>query len=797
MPKDQTTKDMKHPHFPILVSLSRHAVPALLVCLTWSACSTTRHLPEGEVLYTGVKYIHTQEDESPVSSELQSSINADLSVEPNNSFLGSARYRWPFPVGLWAYNAFYTEKTHGFRHWLFTTLKSDPILISQVNPSLRARATEITLEDNGYFGSEVGYQLFPNKRNDRKARVGYDVHYMRPYRLSKIDYMPTDNEEVNNIVRNAREESALRVGDIFSATNLETERTRLSNLLRGSGYYLYNIGNIKYLADSTQGNHEIALRIYLAEDQTGQETLQRCVIDSVLITLDNGNGMDPNRFDTAGFCTIGYRGARMRIKPSILRGCIPFQRGEVYSDRVTSQVKAYMDRLNTFKYNQVQYSLLPADSVSRADSVNRMLMHVTATYDYPFNGQLEFNVIAKDNKQAGPGMTVKVDRRNCFSGGELLSFEATSSYEWLTGNKSYTEGTGLLNSYEFGLKTSLTYPRLQLPKAIHVDRDYPVSTTYALAANVMRRSGFFQMFKGTGEVRYDFYTDNVNSHSFSPLQLSYTSMLGTSARFDSIVASNKVLQQSFSNRFIPAIVYTYLYDNRKANKTRLAQQWLQVSVMEAGGLLDGITGLFGSRPQGERQLLWQRFSQFVKGTVDFRNYFQLNRQTVLATRLLGGVAYAYGNSTVVPYSEQFYIGGANSLRGFSIRSVGPGRYKSGTDRYAYMDQTGDIKLEGNVELRFPFAGDLQGALFADAGNVWTLRNEENRPGGTFDAGHLLDDLATDVGLGFRYDLGILVVRFDVGVPLHDPSEPTDGKYYNISGSFFGNLGYHLAVGYPF
>jgi outer membrane protein assembly factor BamA len=195
--------------------------------------------------------------------------------------------------------------------------------------------------------------------------------------------------------------------------------------------------------------------------------------------------------------------------------------------------------------------------------------------------------------------------------------------------------------------------------------------------------------------------------------------------------------------------------------------------------------------------LWQRFSQFVKGTVDLRNYFQLNRSTVLATRLLGGVAYAYGNSSVVPYSEQFYIGGANSLRGFSVRGIGPGRYHTGTDRYAYMDQTGDVKLEANVELRFPVAGDLQGALFADAGNIWTMRNEESRPGGKFDADRLLKDLATDVGLGFRYDLGMLVVRFDVGVPLHDPTDGSEGSYYNITGSFFGNLGYHLAVGYPF
>jgi outer membrane protein assembly factor BamA len=787
----------KHRHNTPLRSRTAWGGLAALALLT-AACSTTRRLPEGEVLYTGVKYIHTtQPAEGEVAAQVAESVNAGLKVEPNGALFGSAKYRWPMQFGLWAYNAFYTERTHGLRHWLFTTLKSDPILISQVNPSLRARASEITMDDNGYFGGTVDYEVFTNKRNARKASIGYEVTYPQPYRYSTIEYMPTPNEELNNIVRNARDESGIRPGKIFNATDLEEERTRLVELMQSSGYYLYGASNIRYLADSTGRSHEVALRVYLAEDNTPSNVLQRCVIDSVLIALDNGSGAEPNHFDTLGFCTIGYRGARLRVKPEVLRSCIPFNEGEVYSAQLTQRVKTSLDRLNTFKYNQVQYSLLTADSVSQADSVNRMLMQVTATYDYPYDGQLEFNVITKDNHQTGPGMSLKVNRRNCLRGGELLSTEFTSSYEWLTGRNSYSGNSNLLNSYEFGLKTSLAFPRLQLPRWVHVNSDNPVSTTYALSANVMRRSGFFQMFKGTGEVRYDFYTNKVSSHSFSPIQLSYTSMMQTSYSFDSIVSANKVLQQSFSNRFIPAIVYTYLYDNRAVMKNRLTQQWLQVSLTEAGGLLDLCTGIFGSKPQGERQLLWQRFSQFVKGTVDFRNYFQLNRSTVLATRLLGGVAYAYGNSTVVPYSEQFYIGGANSLRGFSVRSVGPGRYVTGSDLYAYMDQTGDIKIEGNVELRFPMAGDLQGALFADAGNIWTMRDEAGRPGGTLDADRFLRDLATDVGLGFRYDLGLLVVRFDIGVPLHDPSTSTDGKYYNITGSFFGNLGYHLAVGYPF
>ena len=273
--------------------------------------------------------------------------------------------------------------------------------------------------------------------------------------------------------------------------------------------------------------------------------------------------------------------------------------------------------------------------------------------------------------------------------------------------------------------------------------------------------------------------------------------MSTSEKFDSVVAENPVLKQGFANQFVPQIVYSYLYDNNSSGNNRSNKQFLQLTVAEAGGILDVLMGEFGShRKQGDRRLLEQRFSQFIKATIDFRNYFTIKDDVVLASRLYGGVIYAYGNSEVAPYSEQFYIGGANSLRGFSIRGIGPGHFVPGENRYSYMDQTGDIKLEANVELRFPISGDLKGALFADAGNIWTMRNEETRPNGQFTGNGFLNQIATDVGLGIRYDLSMLVVRMDIGIPIHDPSSTKD-KYYNPTGSFFGNLGYHLAVGYPF
>lgn len=769
----------------------RHTL--LIALLVLSSCSTTRHLPEDEVLYTGVKRIDVVTTDT-VDAEVSTAVNALLEVEPNSSLLGSAYHQSPMPLGLWIYNGLYTERESGLRHWIWNKFKSDPTLISQVNPDLRCRAAEVAMHDEGYFDGRVEYEVQPHKRNTRKAKISYRVIYGKASRLSGIEYMSNKEERLNRIVANTREESRIRAGRRFSATDLEAEKARLAALMVDSGYFNYSPSFVRYQADTTQAPYQVALRVYTDHEATAAALLP-CKVDSVALNLEFGRGTVPTEFEHEGYKTIGYRGL-LQCKPKYLYRCLSVRRGELYNNRIGSKVATRLARMNTFKYNNVEWKTISDSSLSTPHSAadtTSLLLSLTSTYDLPWTGSLEVKGVYKDNDQVGPGLAFTAQRRNLFGGGEMLSFSLDAGYEWNTGKHTIGENHGVLNSYELGGKVSLSVPRLQLP--MHVDEDYPVSTTYSISLDIMRRAGFFQMFKGTGEISYAFSSDRVSSHELSPIHLSYTSLISTTEKFDEIVNTNRVLKQSFANQFIPSIRYTYLYDNSSIAKGK-SRQWLQCSVVEAGGILDAITGVIGShRTQGERQILWQPFSQFVKASVDFRNYLDLGHRQTLATRLLGGVAYAYGNSTTIPYCEQFFIGGANSLRAFSIRSVGPGAYRPTGGKYSYMDQTGDVKLEANIEWRFPLSGDLYAALFADAGNVWTLRDEDSRSGGQITS-DFLQQLATDCGLGFRYDLGMLVLRFDVGIPIHDPSE-SSSKYYNPSGSFFGNLGYHLAIGYPF
>ncbi len=716
----------------------------LSTLLVITSCSVTRHLPDGEVAYMGVKDIAV-EVEDTLDVEVETAVNTLLKVNP---------------------------KDKGLFEWMKNNMKGNPMLVSQVNPELRCRAAEMAMKDEGYFAGQVDYEMVPNRRNPKKAKVAYTVSYGKASRLSSVEYLPNQDARVDRIVANTRDQRLIHVGDRFSATRLLAEKNRLGALMVDSGYFYYTPALVRYLADSTQTPYGVALKV-CTDYKASAEVLRPCRVDSVSIKLERGSG----------------------LKPKYLEPCLAVEKGELYNNRIGRRITTRLARLNTFKYNNVEWKVCNDNDNENHHfpDTTSLLLSLTSTYHLPWSGSYELKAVYKDNDQVGPGLAFMAQRRNLFGGGELLTFGIDAGYEWNTGKHTIGENNGLLNSYELGSKVSLAIPRLQLP--LEVDEDLPVTTTYSLSADVMSRAGFFKMFKATGELSYSFSTSPVNTHILTPLQLTYTSLLSTTHRFDSIVGSNRVLKQSFADQFIPSIRYTYIYDNSSIAEGN-SRQRLQVSLVEAGGILDGIMGQVGAhRQQGERQFLWQPFSQFVKASVDLRNYIDLGHRQTLAMRALGGVAYAYGNSETVPYSEQFFIGGANSLRGFSIRSVGPGTFKRHGDKYAYLDQTGDVKLEANVEWRFPLTGDLYGALFADAGNVWTLRDEDSRSGGQLTS-TFLSELATDCGFGLRYDLGMLVLRFDIGVPLHDPCE-SNGKYYNPSGSFFGNLGYHLAIGYPF
>lgn len=751
-----------------------------------AACSTVRRIPEGEVLYTGVKKLRIQPDSGVVlSTAAEEAARQPLSVAPNNP-LYSPWLRTPLPIGLWAWNYCYTPREKGFKYWFFKRLAKEPVLLSKVQPGLRTQVAEQALANFGYFGSSVSDSL-RYRKHGRKAKVDYTLRIAEPWFYGEIAY-PTVNPGMDPLIDSLRATSLLRTGAQYNLDTLTAERQRITGLLRNRGYYYFRPEYLEFLADTTLRPQRVDLRLTLKPNLPAV-ALKPYRVGDVTVRLRN---LRPGPRDTLRLRNATVIAQRpMKIRPRVLQRALTLRPGQLFTVDAQNRTQNELNQLGIFR--SVNLSVTPLDSLRGGDTLD---VAIDAQFDYPLEVALETDATSKSNSFIGPGVTLKVSNNNLFRGGEVLDVKLTGSYEWQTGNKNSGGQTSRMNSYELGLTSNLNLPRLLLPEGWVSRLRYPGSTAFQLGVELMNRPRFFHLIAFSGSAGYNFRTSPYSHHGLTVFKLTYNRLLHTTASFDQTMEENPSIAMSFRNQFVPSISYTYTFDKTYGATGNRRFYW-QNSLTAAGNLLSGILRAFGERQPQE--LFGNRFSQFAKEISEVKFYHRIGRRNNwLATRFLVGVGYAYGNSEVMPYSEQFYIGGANSIRAFTVRSIGPGSYRPpADDSDGYLDQTGDFKLEANIEYRFGIMGRLNGAVFLDAGNVWLLKNDPNRPGAELKWKGLLDEIALGTGFGLRYDISYLVIRADLGIGLHTPYPNPDKKgYYNIS-SFRDGLGFHLAIGYPF
>lgn len=750
------------------------------VMLLSASCSTTKRIPADETLYTGVKKIDivTAPGEK-IPDGLQSQVKESVNVAPNNSLI-SPYVRYPFPLGLWVYNH-WSNPPSGFKHWLYEKLVEEPVLISDVRPEIRTRMISEVLANNGYFQGSASYELVKGK-NSKKARISYNINTGPAYTLDSIALLP-DTCHLYHVIDSIASRSKYLVnGSRYCTDSLSAERTRIANSVRNRGYYYFRPEYIEYLADSTISPRHIALRMTIAKNAPASG-LKRYRTGNITVYVNrNQGGGTPDTVETS-------RGTLIQMMPSKLRRdlipeCVTFRSGKVFSVRDMNRTQTYLSRLGIF--NAINIEVSP-DTVAGGDMLD---VAISCTFDTPLEASIEVNASSKSNSYLGPGLTFGVTNRNLFGGGEQFNVSLTGTYEWQTGRDR--GNSSLFNSYEFGINTSLSFPRLIAPRFIPRRHRSLNWTRISLNADLLNRPHYFRMAQFNASFNYDWRATRHASNTLTLFKLTYTNLLNTTAEFDSIMDANTAIAQSFRNQFIPQIMYNYVYDRSFGRNNTL--NW-QFSVQEAGNVFWTIWEACGKK--GEKKLFDTPFSQFVKGSTQLVYGRRLGGSHWIVSRVAAGAAHAYGNSSQVPYSEQFYVGGANSVRAFTVRSIGPGSYHVSEDATdGYFDQTGTFKFEFNVEYRFPIYGPLRGAMFLDTGNVWLLEDDAQRPGGKLKASSFFKDLAVGTGVGLRFDISMLVVRGDLGIGIHAPYETGHGGYYNME-SFGRSLAFHLAIGYPF
>lgn len=766
------------------MQIIRQLLTALIAAIVISSCSTTSRLPEGEILYTGIKGVkYDMPKGETLADGVGSQISTAVYVKPNNMLPWSGgHFRTPFPVGLWVWNH-WDDPGKGFKHWLYDLLVAEPVLVSDVRPEVRTHMIDQILDNNGYFRGTASYEL-AQKKNKRKASILYRVNPGPVYSIDSIELLPDTCHLYHMIDSVARRSTYLQPGARYCTDSLSAERVKITNVVRNRGYYFFKPEFIEYLADSLINPGHIVLRMTVASNVAPSALWRYSTGKITTRVYRNRGGGEPDTLHTARGEVIVWRPARLRDK--LIPECITFREGKVFSVRDMNRTQTYLAQLGIF--NGIDIQAYPDSAVQR-DGEHLLDVDIACTFDKPIEVSFELNLSSKSNSYIGPGMNVGLTNRNLFGGGELLNVALNGSYEWQTGRGA--KGS-VFNSYEFGLTGTLSFPRLLAPRFIPRTRRSVNWTRITLNGDLLNRPHYFKIAQFNASLSYDWRATRHVNTSFTLLKLTYNKLLKTTTVFDSIMDANQAIALSFRDQFVPQMQFSYTYD-RKIDRNN-SINW-QFTVQEAGNVFWAGYELCGVH--GEKRLFGTPFSQFVKGQTQVVFGCRVKGPTWMWSRVAVGAAHAYGNASQVPYSEQFYCGGANSVRAFTVRSIGPGSYHSPEHEDGYFDQTGTFKFEANVEYRFPLAGPLHGALFLDAGNVWLLRKDELRPGGELVGRKFFKELATGTGFGLRFDLGMMVLRCDIGIGIHAPYETRRHSYYNMTGSFWRRCALHLAIGYPF
>lgn len=746
-----------------------------------TSCSTTSNIPEGDQLFAGLKKIDYQDyEKNEHFSETKAEVEAALATEPNGSLFGSSYYRSPFPVSLWIWNAF-SGLEGGVAKWVAKTFGQKPVLMSWVNPELRAQVAHSVLRSNGYFRSAVSSEVVPMK-NPRESKIGYHVRLNELFTLDSIAYVNFP-PSADSLLQKTMDDALLHKGDPFAVSKLDGERTRISNLFRNNGYYYYQSGYTSYLADTVAAPGKVRLRLQLA-DSLPDQVMRKWYIGKVRLELRKSFMEQLSDSVSRRYFSLHYNGRRSPIRPGLVLRNMKLRPRQLFS------YDNYVESANAISGNGL-FSMVDFKFVPRTDT-DTLDLTLSCVFDKPYDFYVESNLTGKTSGWLGPGLVIGLTKRNAFRGGEKLDITLKGSYEWQTNNGTKGVKTRV-NSYEYGVDASLEIPRLLVP-FLKRRRFWASPVTLLRASSeVINRARYFKRHVVSGELSYTFQTSATVMHQLTPLSLQYNYMTSHTAEFEQLMQSSPYLQVSMKDQFIPKMRYALIFTSRAG--TRHPYYW-QTTVSEAANLLS-LGYMVAGEQWGEKEktMFKNPFAQFVKLETEYRKTWQVGEHAQLVAHADAGVLWAYGNSSMAPYTEQFYVGGANSIRAFTVRSIGPGSYTSTADRSSYLDQTGDIKLLLNVEYRPRLFGNLYGAVFVDAGNVWSMREDDNRPGAKFKACNVPKEMALGTGIGFRYDLDFFVIRVDWGVGIHTPSSAKKG-FYNM-GKFSDSHSLHLAVGYPF
>ncbi|MEB2781580.1 BamA/TamA family outer membrane protein [Algoriphagus sp. C2-6-M1] len=744
-------------------------------------CNVKKYIPENEFLYKGAKLNIQTEAEIQGLDLAKEELEGLLRPEPNSKILGMY-------IGLWAHYKGTKEKPGFINRFLNKKIGEQPVYFSQVTPNRTEDLILNRLENRGFFYSTIHSEV---TRGGKFAEVAYTAVISEPYKLAGIE-VERDSLEIDKEIIALMKETALDSGSRFDLNRLNYERERIDSALKEKGYYNFNSDYLIFEADTNISDSARLFKLYLRlKTNVPKNGIIPYTVDSINVFPNYSITENAEKIDTVYLDGKQYIQSGEVFKPTLLNEYILIEKDKLYNPKLSRLSSNRLSSIGNYKFVNLRYEELPS-----SDSLGHLKAEFYLSPMTKRSVRAELLAVSKSNNFAGPALNLLYRNRNLFQGGETLNLTGRVGYEFQVAGGEARKG---LRSLELGLGADLIFPRVIFFVPIKDKFSYSVpKTKMGISAEYLSRGGLYRLNSLSGKYGYFWNANRFAYHEINPINLSVVNLSKTSPEFDQILDDNPFLKRSFEQNFIAGINYTFNY-NKLNDRFRTHGYFLGLGLDFAGNTLHLLDKLSA---KDDGQFLGLEYAQYGKMDLDLRYHWNIDKNQAIATRLFAGFGFPFGNSSSLPYIKQYFSGGPNSVRAFRIRSIGPGTYRPADfDINSYFDQSGDVRIEGNIEYRFPIVSLLKGALFMDAGNVWLMNENEALPGGKFTSSWW-HELAVGTGAGLRVDIQFFVIRFDVATPLRIPYLPEEerwGNSFDIGSKTWRkeNLIFNFAIGYPF
>ena len=717
-----------------------------------------------------------------------------------------------FRPGVYFYEKSLLGEETKFKLFLRKSLGTKPVILDTMYVLSSVDKLQIYLKNKGFYHSSVEKSI---KYKRKTASVTYTINSGPPCIVRKFNYFISDTA-MNRYIMADTANGKLRSGMIYDTYVLDDDRDRIASNLRNNSYFNFSLSDIYYVVDTSNAGLTADVELYVRKirvnipgttDSVTETTHPRYYIRNIYINSET-DPLSPakvydtvvykyflNKSDTSARSIYVLYNRKLTLKPTFLASSLNFAQGDAYSQASVNQTYKKLISQPIIGSANINMATLEPGSVDSSDrqwlDCNiRMTRNQLNTFNIGTEG-------TNSGGRFGLGINTSIQNRNLFKGAEVLSLKirASAEIQGSLNNEDVSNYFLFFSTLEGGAEASIDFPRLLIPYRSKYQQDEKRGRTSLTAGAGFELRPEYKRTISSASWSYKWNRNEKISHILTPLELNFIDIFPSEsfqAALDSL--TDPVYKSQYTDHLLTMIRYSIIMSN--IGITKLNDQYFLRLNTETSGNIPFLIDNASDRPvneDGHYEHFGVQYSQFVRFDVDYRKYWKLRFNNTLAFRVMGGIAKPYGNSESVPFEKSFWLGGANDMRGWRLRSLGPGAYVNSNNVY---DKTGEIMLLSTLEHRFPIYSFVLGSLFVDAGNVWLRQASEDFPKGEFNFDTFYKQIAIDAGLGLRFDFSFFILRLDVAVPIHNPARETDA-WFNPADVGFRNAIWNFGIGYPF